>query len=238
MTEKTTSGKKSRGRPRGPSSKGRQTETRLFETAIALFHERGYEATTLRAIAAKAGVSVGLLYRYFPNKRAVVLALYTRLTDAFVSGAILEAGPWRVRVLSAVRESLAVLGPYRACLRALVPTLVSAQGEGVLSAETGFSRDRVAGVFVRAVLEAEDAPAGEVGAALGRLCYTGHLSLILWWLLDQSPAQRATAALMSRVEALLPMAALTLGMPGISSQVVSADALVGEALFGLATSDA
>ena len=233
MTEKKPNNKNPRGRPPGPSSKGRKTETHLFETAIALFRERGYEATTLRSIAAQAGVSVGLLYRYFPNKRAVVLALYTRLTDAFVVGVALESGPWRTRVLSALRESLAVLGPYRPCLRALVPTLVSAEGQGVPSTETGFSRDRVAEVFVRAVVGAEDAPLGELGAALGRLCYTAHLSLILWWLLDQSSAQRATEALLSRIEALLPMATLALGLPGVSSQVLSVDTLVGEALFGL-----
>jgi len=42
--------------------------------------ERGYEATTLREIAKDARVSVGLLYRYFPSKRAVIIALYDELS--------------------------------------------------------------------------------------------------------------------------------------------------------------
>ena len=46
---------------------------------MRLIAERGYDATTLRDVAERAGVSAGLLYRYFPSKRAVVLALYDEL---------------------------------------------------------------------------------------------------------------------------------------------------------------
>jgi len=45
-----------------------------------LIGERGYDAATLRDVAARAGVSPALLYRYFPNKRSVVLALYDELS--------------------------------------------------------------------------------------------------------------------------------------------------------------
>ena len=51
---------------------------RLYETATRLIAKHGYESTTLRNVADKAGVSVGLLYKYFPNKRAVVIELYDR----------------------------------------------------------------------------------------------------------------------------------------------------------------
>ena len=48
----------------------------LYAAALRLIAKRGYEAATLRDIAAEAGVSPALLYRYFPGKHAVVLALY------------------------------------------------------------------------------------------------------------------------------------------------------------------
>ena len=57
----------------------------LYGTALRLFEENGYEETTLREIARSAGVSPGLLYRYFPSKRSVVLALYNDLSGAYAA---------------------------------------------------------------------------------------------------------------------------------------------------------
>src|SRR5947209_16857554 len=76
-----------RGRPRGATEQGVAARKRLYTTAIKLIASRGYEATTLRDIAKKADVSVGLLYRYFPSKRAVVLALYDDLSGAYAARA-------------------------------------------------------------------------------------------------------------------------------------------------------
>src|SRR5688500_20277528 len=69
-----------RGRPAGQTPQGAAARERLYATAMRLIAERGYEATTLRDIAKEARVSVGLLYRYFPGKQAVVIALYDELS--------------------------------------------------------------------------------------------------------------------------------------------------------------
>jgi AcrR family transcriptional regulator len=45
--------------------KGDQTKALILETALEMFRERGYEQTTMRAIADKAGVSLGNAYYYF-----------------------------------------------------------------------------------------------------------------------------------------------------------------------------
>ncbi|MCZ9338186.1 TetR/AcrR family transcriptional regulator, partial [Streptomyces sp. TRM76130] len=46
-------------------SKSEQTRALILETAMRLFQERGYDRTTMRAIAQEAGVSVGNAYYYF-----------------------------------------------------------------------------------------------------------------------------------------------------------------------------
>jgi hypothetical protein len=56
-------------------------------------------------------------------------------------------------------------------------------------------------------------------------------AVILWWLLDKSPRQRATTALVSLFRQVLPSAALTLRLPPIRKFVQSADDLFREALF-------
>ncbi|MET8630512.1 TetR/AcrR family transcriptional regulator [Kitasatospora sp. NPDC004669] len=43
----------------------------LLDAAIALFAERTYEGTQMPAVAARAGVGVGSIYRYFPSKEAL-----------------------------------------------------------------------------------------------------------------------------------------------------------------------
>src|SRR6266511_1404456 len=80
-----------RGRPRGRTVQGEQTRQHLYEVAVRLIATRGWQQTTLRDVAAEAGVSVGLLYRYFPSKRAVVLALYDQLSATYAERAAARA---------------------------------------------------------------------------------------------------------------------------------------------------
>src|SRR3954451_22179431 len=75
--------RRGRGRPPGRTSEGEASRRRLYDLAVRMIASRGYEATTLRDIAKRAGVSPGLLYRYFPSKRAVVLALYDDLSTEY-----------------------------------------------------------------------------------------------------------------------------------------------------------
>jgi AcrR family transcriptional regulator len=50
----------------------------ILDVSEQLFLEIGYEATTTRAIAARAEISVGSLYQFFPDKEAILKALATR----------------------------------------------------------------------------------------------------------------------------------------------------------------
>jgi AcrR family transcriptional regulator len=194
--------------------------------------ECGYEATTLRGVANRAGVSVGLLYRYFPSKRAVVLALYDELSAKYAARAAeMKTGKWRDRFMFALTTSLQVLSPHRSTLAALVPVLVGDENEGLFASATAFSRQRVHKVFHDAVIGATDTPRPEVTAALGRLLYLVHLAIILWWLLDKSPQQRATTSLIALVRRALPACALTLRLPYARAFVVAGDKLFREALF-------
>lgn len=51
---------------------------RILESAAQVFEDRGFEGATTEAIAARAGVSIGSLYQYFPGKVAVFRALADR----------------------------------------------------------------------------------------------------------------------------------------------------------------
>jgi AcrR family transcriptional regulator len=229
--------KRKRGRPIGRTPAGEATRRRLYDVATQLVAERGYDGATLREVAGRARVSASLLYRYFPSKRAVVLALYDELSDVYArEAAAMPRGKWRDRFAFALQASLRVLGPHRQTLRALAPAMLGEGEEGLFAATTAFSRTRVQGAFRDAVVGASDAPAVPLAQALARLLYLLHLAVILWWLLDRSAGQRATAGLVALLRRVLPAAALTLRLPLVRGFVLSADELLGQALLGPASS--
>lgn len=59
-----------RRRPR--QARGQQRVAQILDAAEALFGEQGYAHVTTNAIAARAGVPIGSLYQFFPNKEAVL----------------------------------------------------------------------------------------------------------------------------------------------------------------------
>jgi len=231
MEQGTAGIQRGRGRPRGMTAQGIETKNRLYTIAVRLIATRGWHETTLRDVATDAGVSVGLLYRYFPSKRAIVLAFYDNLSAAYAVQAHMESGPWRDRFLYALRMSLDILRPHRQTLVALVPVLVSAGDDGLFAPGTAFSRIRVAQVFQDAVTGATDAPRPPLGVALGRLLYLAHLATILWWLLDRSPEQWATDRLLKLLERALSLATLSLRLGRVRALIVAADDVARAALF-------
>ena len=62
--------------PKSPGIRARrqlETRRRITESATAIFHEVGYEAATMRAIAARANVATGTLFLHAPEKRSLLL---------------------------------------------------------------------------------------------------------------------------------------------------------------------
>lgn len=205
----------------------------LYGAAVELITERGYEQTTLRDIASRAGVSPALLYRYFPSKSAVVLDLYERLSSAYAARAVaLPPGNWSDRFLFALTTSLDVLAPHRAALASLLPVLVGDRDEGVLSPASAACRLAVEAVFVEAVTGARNPPGTrEDAAALGRLLYLAHLGVLLFWMLDRSSAGRATSALLEIARRTLPLLGVALRLGRVRSLVRDLDAQVQSGLF-------
>ncbi|HEY1012422.1 MAG TPA: TetR/AcrR family transcriptional regulator [Herpetosiphonaceae bacterium] len=50
----------------------------ILDAAVQVYDQRGYAAATTTRIAERAGISVGSLYQYFPDKHAILVALAER----------------------------------------------------------------------------------------------------------------------------------------------------------------
>jgi len=85
-----------------PAPKGReQVRDALLEAATELFAARGPRATSVRDIAAQAGVNHGLVHQYFGSKHALLAAVMQRLADrlAEFAGEVVDAGSEHAIVL-------------------------------------------------------------------------------------------------------------------------------------------
>jgi AcrR family transcriptional regulator len=60
-----------------PPSSETQTRTRILQAAQRLFAAKGFEGTTTRDLAQTAGVAEGTLFRYFDNKKAILVEVAT-----------------------------------------------------------------------------------------------------------------------------------------------------------------
>lgn len=58
--------------------RSRRTVERILDASARIFHEQGYTGATTNDIADEAGLSIGSLYQYFPNKDALLVALTRR----------------------------------------------------------------------------------------------------------------------------------------------------------------
>jgi len=72
MTEETTLRRKPK------QARSQQRVDHLLNTAESVFAEIGYEAATTNLIAARAGVPIGSLYQFFPNKEALLNGIVER----------------------------------------------------------------------------------------------------------------------------------------------------------------
>ena len=175
--------------------KARRTRERILGVALALFDERGYEATTMRDVAREAGASLGLAYRYFASKEEFALALYTRLAEESEEWARkeLQGGTIAERFERAMHAKLGQVSPHRGPLaallvRALDPNSpISALGEGTVAV-----REKMGGVFLEVVRGASDAPGERQARELGSVLYALHLAILLYWFHDKTPEARAT----------------------------------------------
>ncbi|MGH2973387.1 MAG: TetR/AcrR family transcriptional regulator [Solirubrobacterales bacterium] len=87
----------------GPSgSRGGRTRGRLLEAAVELLEEGGYASASVAAIASRAGVAVGALYRHFPSKAEFFVEIVREMADRELAA----LGETSAREAGAVAEKL------------------------------------------------------------------------------------------------------------------------------------
>jgi len=85
------------------------TVDQILQAAAQLLESRGEDGLTTKSVAEHAGVSIGTLYQYFPNRDAILAALAEReaqrISDrmrSLIDSAVLELDPARALIRAAI----------------------------------------------------------------------------------------------------------------------------------------
>src|ERR1700691_3904285 len=73
--------------------RARQTVEAILDAVVRILKREGFQAVTTNRVAEVAGVSIGSVYQYFPDKRAIFVALHERHVeeiDRLVATTLLE----------------------------------------------------------------------------------------------------------------------------------------------------
>ncbi len=194
-----------RKEPRQQRSK--QMVQAILQAAAELFAQFGYARTTTNKIAERAGVSVGSLYQYFPNKDCLLASLQARHQDDVgkVVGAALErlADP-ETRIEIALRQLLSDL----VALHQADPNLTKALSSAVLrespsveephKGENDLSQGRHLSALLASRPDVRDGDHLAMAAVLGQT--TAQLTR---WLVHAPPAGVKQADLLEEMVQLL-----------------------------------
>jgi AcrR family transcriptional regulator len=115
-----------------------ETVTAILEAAAQILEAAGLSAFTTNAVAERAGVSIGTLYQYFPDKAALLRLLAERelkITLANVEKAMRDAPEWapEERVRAVVRAMINAFGGRQRARKAVVQAMLSQGAVGGLS---------------------------------------------------------------------------------------------------------
>lgn len=194
------------------TAKSEATRTKLLAKALALFQDKGVEGTTMREIAAAAGMSLGAAYYYFPSKDALVFAYYEDNQADMERIAREATGDLRTRLAHLLHAKLETIKPHRKMLGAIIARLIDPSDPlSAFSEQSRGVRDRAIGVFETSLRDSE-IPADTI-PLVARALWMLMLGLMLAYVNDTTPNESRTHTLVDEAIDLFVLAAPMLGTP-------------------------
>lgn len=212
--------------------KAEMTRQRIIDAALALFASEGYEKTTMRKIAARAGCSLGLTYRYFSSKEVLVLEFYRRLAEDLAARVkAFPRAPIAERFRQTMLAQFELMTPYRDTLAALFGAALNPHSEaGIFSDQAADIRRLSRDVYITLVSGATDPPREAQVGNLATALYSMHLALVLFWLQDRSEGSRITMEFLDYLRDMIALVQPLLILPPASNALVRLAHIIGPML--------
>src|SRR5213075_111251 len=177
---------------------------RIVTAALSLFQTKGFDATTTKAIARKAGIAEGTVFNYFKTKEDIALHFFELEVDQAIasvrSNSRLRKAPIEEKLFTLVHSQLEFLAPYERFIgAAFIHALKPASALGIFSHRAQELRHRYVG-FVQELLD-ESLPKNQqtpLSFLAPEVFWIYYLGALLFWLHDSSPGKQHTLAFLDR----------------------------------------
>jgi AcrR family transcriptional regulator len=168
----------------------KQRRQRILDAAVGLAAEGGYDAVQMRAVALRADVALGTLYRYFASKEhLLVSALAEHVAD--LRGRLVERPPRgeddATRVMDVIRRVTRALQRDPNVIAAMLKSLISS-GAGVGEAVTPIGGQMTA--IVVSAMRHDSPESVERDRAVAEVIQQVWLASLLWWVAGRAPARQ------------------------------------------------
>ncbi|WP_079040484.1 TetR/AcrR family transcriptional regulator [Streptomyces prasinus] len=183
-------------------SKSEQTRALILETAMRLFRERGYDRTTMRAIATEAGVSVGNAYYYFEGKEHLIQGFYDGIAaehQRVVRETLERETDLEARFAGVLKAWLDIATPYHEFAVQFFKNAADPDSPlSPFSPESEHARTEAISVH-REVLAGSGAKVPpELREVLPELMWLAQMGLVLYWIFDRTEDRERSYRLAER----------------------------------------
>ncbi|MFC5723840.1 TetR family transcriptional regulator [Streptomyces gamaensis] len=185
-----------------PAAKSELTRALILETAMRLFQERGYDKTTMRAIAKEAGVSVGNAYYYYASKEHLIQGFYDRIAaehQAAVRSVLEQENDLQARLAGVLRAWLDVAAPYHEFAAQFFKNAADPDSPlSPFSTESAHAREAAIAVHREVLAGSRAKVPAELADVLPELMWLSQMGLVLYWVFDRSPDRERSRRLADR----------------------------------------
>ncbi|MEU6663675.1 TetR family transcriptional regulator [Streptomyces sp. NPDC046821] len=183
-------------------AKSEQTRALILDTAMRMFRERGYDKTTMRAIAKEAGVSVGNAYYYFGGKEHLIQGFYDQIADEHrtaVRAVLDRETDLEKRLAGVLRSWLDIAEPYHEFAAQFFKTAADPTSPlSPFSPDSEPARETAIDVHREVLAGSKAKVPAELAETLPELMWLSQMGLVLYWVFDSSPGRERSRRLADR----------------------------------------
>jgi AcrR family transcriptional regulator len=198
-------GRASKSRPAGRRAQNKQEiRARIVKAALSLFQTKGFDATTTKAIARKAGIAEGTVFNYFKSKDDIALHFFEQEVDQAMAAVRenprLRKAPLEEKLFTLVHSQLEFLAHHERFIgAALIHALKPASPLGPFSHRAQELRHRYLGFVEKLIEESEPKHRpGPLTFFAPEVFWIYYLGVLLYWLYDSSEGKQNTLAFLDR----------------------------------------
>jgi AcrR family transcriptional regulator len=198
------------------SAKAELTRANILDTAMSLFRSGGYDATTMRAIADEAGVSLGSAYYYFSGKEELIQAFYDQIQveHGRAAEAAYDRPGFADRLRGVMESFIDVAEPFHDFGGQFFRNAADPRSPlSPFSAESAPAREASTALMRRAVEGSDLKVAPALHQELPELLWLLHMGVVLFWVYDDSDGQRRTRTLVAGLVPLVDRAVRLTRLP-------------------------